>query len=140
MSDFAQCFRAIFPSLRHFKGVIDFYMSIIVFSKKMKEFSHKLFFSRWDIARAKTQPTTEFNGTNDNKYILSLFVSQCDLLQQFHTNVAVFDYLLRPENSFRHAISKFKSESLDAKSLLQIIIDSKLPVRVILDVRTQILE
>lgn len=140
LSDPAQCSRAVFPSLRHSKGAIDFYMSTIVFPKEMKEFPHKLSSSGWDIARAKTQPTTGFSGTNDSRYILPLSVSQCDLPQQLHTNAAVLDYLLRPENSFRHAIPESRSESLDAESLLQIVIGSKSPVRVILDVGAQVLE
>ncbi len=48
--------------------------------------------------------------------------------------------LLRPENSFKHAMQEFKSESLDAESLLRIVARSKPPVRVILDVGAQVLE
>jgi len=140
LSDPAQCSQKVFPSLRLAKGAIDFYMSRIVFPKEMKEFPHKLSSSGWDIARAKVHPTTGFSGTNDSKYILPLSISQCDLPPQLHTNAAVLDCLLRSENSFKHAMQESGGESLDAESLLQIVIRSDPPVRVILDVGAQVLE
>ncbi len=140
LSDSAQCSQMVFPSLRLAKSAIDFYMSRIVFPKKMKEFSHKLTSSSWDIARAKVHPTTGFSGTNDSRYMLSLFISQCDLSPQLHTNAAVLDCLLRLENSFKHVMQKFRKKSLDAESLLQIVVRSKSSVRVILDVRAQVLK
>ena len=140
LSDPAQLSQEVFPSLRLAKGAIDFYMSSIVFPKEMKEFPHKLSSSGWDIARAKVHPTTGFSGTNDSRYILPLSISQCDLPLQLHTNAAVLDCLLQPENSFKHAMQESGRESLDAESLLQIVIRSEPPVRVILDVGAQVLE
>lgn len=140
LSDPAQCSQMVFPSLRLAKGAIDFYMSRIVFPKDMKEFPHKLSSSGWDIARAKVHPTTGFSGTNDSRYMLPLSISQCDLPPQLHTNAAVLDCLLRPENSFKHTVQESGRESLDAESLLQIVIRSEPPVRVILDVGAQVLE
>lgn len=52
----------------------------------------------------------------------------------------MFDYLLRLENSFKHAMQKFKTKSLDAKSLLQIVVELKSLVRVILDVKAQVIK
>ncbi len=140
LSDPAQCSQMVFPSLRLAKGAIDFYMSRIVFPKEMKEFPHKLSSSGWDIARVKVHPTTGFSGTNDSRYILPLSISQCDLPRQLHTNAAVLNCLLRPENSFKHAMQESGRESLDAESLLRIVIRSEPPVRVILDVGAQVLE
>lgn len=140
LGDLAQCSRMVFPSLRLAKGAIDFYMSWIVFPKKMKKFQHKLSSSGWDIARTKVHPTTRFSETNDSRYVLPLSIEQRDLPAQFHTNATVLDYLLQPENSFKHAMQESKTESLDAKSLLQIVIGSEPPVRVILDVGAQVLE
>jgi len=140
LSDPAQCSQMVFPSLRLAKSAIDFYMSRIVFPKEMKEFPHKLSSSGWDIARAKVHPTTGFSGTNDSRYMLPLSISQCDLPPQLHTNAAVLDCLLRPENSFKHAMQESRKESLDAESLLQIVVGSEPPVRVILDVGAQVLE
>jgi len=140
LDDPAQCSRMVFPSLRLAKGAIDFYMSRIVFPKEMKEFPHKLSSSGWDIARTKFHPTTGFSGTNDSRYVLPLSIEQRDLPAQSHTNAAVLDYLLRPENSFKHVMQESKTKSLDAKSLLQIVVGSEPPVRVILDVGAQVLE
>ncbi|KAI9820813.1 MAG: hypothetical protein M1826_000838 [Phylliscum demangeonii] len=140
LSDPAQCTQTVFPSLRLAKSAIDFFISSIVFPKEMKEFPHKLSSSGWDLSQAKIHPTTGFSGTNDSRYCLPLSISQCDLPQQLHTNAAVLDYLLRPENSFEHAITTSRSESLDAESLLQMVIGAVPPVRVILDVGAQVLE
>ena len=140
LSDPAQCSQMVFPPLRLAKGVIDFYMSRIVFPKEMKEFPHKLSSSGWDIARTKVHPTTGFSGTNDSRYILPLSIEQRDLPAQFHTNAAVLDCLLRSENSFKHAMEESGSESLDAESLMRIVVRSEPPVRVILDVGAQVLE
>ena len=140
LRDPVQCARVVFPSLRFSKGAIDFYMSHIVFPREMKEFPHKLSSSGWDIARLKTHPTTGFSGTNDSRYVLPLSISQCDLPPQLHTNAAVLDCLLRPENCFKHAMQESGRESLDADSLLKIVTGSEPPVRVILDVGAQVLE
>ena len=140
LSDPTQCSQIVFPPLRLAKGAIDFYMSHIVFPKEMKEFPHKLSSSGWDIARTKGHPTTGFSGTNDSRYILPLSVEQCDLPAQLHTNAAVLDCLLRPENTYEHAMKESKCGSLDAESLLQMVVSSEPPVRVILDVGAQVLE
>jgi Protein of unknown function (DUF3638)/Protein of unknown function (DUF3645) len=140
LSDPAQCSQIVFPALRLAKGAIDFYISRVVFPKEMKEFPQKLSSSGWDIARAKFHPTTGFSGTNDSRYILPLSINQCDLPEQLHTNAVVLDWLLRPENSFKHAREESGRESIDAESLLQIVIGSEPPVRVILDVGAQVLE
>jgi len=140
LNNSAQCSRIIFSSLRLVKDAIDFYMLRIVFSKKMKKFSHKLSFSNWNIARTKFHSITKFSKTNDSRYVLLLFIEQRDLSAQFHTNATMLDYLLRLENSFKHAMQKFETKSLDAKSLLQIVVESKSLVRVILDVRAKVLK
>lgn len=140
LSDAMQCSQIVFPSLRFAKGAIDFYMSRLVFPREMKEFPHKLSSSGWDIARAKVHPMTGFSGTNDSRYILPLSVSQCDLPPQLHTNAAVLSCLMRPENKFKHAMKESKRDSFDAESLLQLVIGSEPPVRVILDVGAQVLE
>lgn len=160
LSNISQCSRDVFPHLRFSKGVIDYYMSYLVFPKEMKEFPHKLSSSGWDLGRDKGHPTTGFSGTNDSKYILPLPVSQCDMPQQLSTNASVLDCLLRPENSFDKLFSCV--EILDAEVLLQVslmgyILPNELskcrlmaflkmtvkatpPVRVILDVGAQVLE
>ncbi|KAI9890486.1 MAG: hypothetical protein M1814_003970 [Vezdaea aestivalis] len=140
LKDNLQCSEDVFPSLRYAKGAIDFYMSNMVFPKEMKEFPHKLSSSGWDLARIKTHPTTGFSGTNDSRHILPLSISQRELPKQVHTNASVLNYLLRPENTYQNTIQGTKMKSFDAESLLQLIIESEPPVRVLLDVGAQVLE
>ena len=140
LRDHAQCSRVLFPALRLAKSTIDFYLSTIVFPKEMKEFTHKLSSSGWDIAREKVHPTTGFSGTNDSRYILPLSISQCDLPEQLHTNALVLDHLLKPENEFKQATEESEGGSLTAELLLRSVVRSEPPVRVILDVGAQVLE
>jgi hypothetical protein len=72
--------------------------------------------------------------------VLLLSISQCDLPPQLHTNSAVLECLLRPVNSFKHAMHESGRESLDGESLLQIFIRPEPTVRVILGVGAQVLE
>ncbi|KAF3484464.1 uncharacterized protein GIQ15_03788 [Arthroderma uncinatum] len=140
LSDDDQCSRYIFPTLRFAKGVIDFYMSNIVFPKEMKEFPFKLSSSGWDIARKKTFPTTGFSGTNDSRYLLPLSICQNDVEEQRHTNAAQLVCLLLPENSYYHIPRGPSNECLDAETLLRVVAASNPPVRVLLDVGAQVLE
>jgi hypothetical protein len=139
LSNEAQCSRDLFPFLKFSKSVIDFYMSHLVFPKEMKEFSHKLSSSGWEIGRDKNHPMTGFSGTNDSKYVLPVAVKQCDLPQQLQTNAAVLDCLLRPENTVDASFTS-DVEILNAEVLLQMAIKSNPPIRVILDVGAQVLE
>lgn len=139
LSNATQCTRLLFPLLRFSKGLIDFYMSQLVFPKEMKEFVHKLSSSGWEIGRDKNHPTTGFSGTNDSKYVLPVSIKQSDLPQQLHTNAAVLDCLLRPENSVDSTLSNGIGV-LNAAVLLDMAVASNPPVRVILDVGAQVLE
>ncbi|ESZ91788.1 hypothetical protein SBOR_7826 [Sclerotinia borealis F-4128] len=140
LSDAGQCSRELFPPLRFSKGIINFYLSVLVFPKEMKEFPHKLSSSGWDIARKKSHPTTGFSGTNDSRYVLPLSIDQRDSPKQLSTNAAMLDCLLRPENSFID-IEQFSATGvLDAEVLLGIISNLRPQVRVIIDVGAQVLE
>ncbi len=86
LSNTTQCSKDIFPFLKFSKGLIDFYMSHLIFPKEMKEFTHKLSSSGWEIGRDKDHPTTGFSGTNDSRYLLPVRVKQCDLPQQLHVS------------------------------------------------------
>lgn len=140
LSNMGQCSQEVFPPLRFARSVINFYMSTIVFPAEMKEFPHKLSSSGWDIAGEKAHPTTGFSGTNDSRYILPLSIGQCDLPAQLSTNAAVLDCLLRPENSFVGAGHFSPIGVLEAEVLLNIALNLRPPVRVILDVGAQVLE
>jgi hypothetical protein len=138
LSNKGQCAREVFPPLRFARGLINFYMSSVVFPAEMKEFPHKISSSGWDIAREKAHPTTGFSGTNDSRYVLPLSISQCDLPAQLSTNAKVLDCLLRPENFFEDIGRYSTVGTLDATVLLDIALNLK--VRVILDVGAQVLE
>jgi hypothetical protein len=136
LSNKGQCAREVFPPLRFARGLVNFYMSTIVFPAEMKEFPQ----SGWDIAREKAHPTTGFSGTNDSRYVLPLSISQGDLPAQRSTNAKVLDCLLRPENSFEDITQFSAGGNLDAKILLEMALRLEPPIRVILDVGAQVLE
>ena len=138
LSNKGQCTKEVFPPLRFARGLINFYMSSVVFPAEMKEFPHKISSSGWDIAREKAHPTTGFSGTNDSRYVLPLSISQCDLPAQLSTNAKVLACLLRPENSFEDIGQYSTAGTLDARVLMDMAL--KLKVRVILDVGAQVLE
>ena len=135
LEDKPQCAATVFPALHLAKGAIDFYLSQIVFPREMKEFPDKLSASGWDIASTKTHPTTGFSGTNDSRYVLPLSIKQRDPPQQLHTNALVLDYLLQPENTLAQTPIQ-----LEVTSLLQMVVDAKPVVRVLIDVGAQVLE
>lgn len=140
IEDRTQCIEKVFPSLRHAKGVIDYFLAHIVFPKELKEFPHKLSASGWDIGQVKTHPTTGFSGTNDSRSTLPLHVKQLDLPNQKHTNALVLEHLLRPENTVLELPSYEKGLKSDAENLLASVTEMTPPTQVILDVGAQILE
>jgi hypothetical protein len=143
IKDRDQCVEEIFPYLRYVKAVIDYYLSVILFPKEMREFPEKLSASGWDLAKAKEHPTTGFSGTNDSKYLLPLSIESLDLPEQQHTNVSVLKCLLRPENSVRDIrLESYRSQGFQsiADFLLRTVADSIPRIQVILDVSAQILE
>ncbi|CAG8973653.1 hypothetical protein HYALB_00002219 [Hymenoscyphus albidus] len=139
LSNARQCSQEVFPPLRFARGVINFYLSAIVFPTEMKEFPSKLSSSGWDIAREKSHPTTGFSGTNDSRYVLPLSINQRDLPAQLSTNAAVLGCLLRPENYSIDIGPTSATGMLDAQVLLEMI-SSRPQIRVILDVGAQVLE
>ncbi|PGH26547.1 hypothetical protein AJ80_01861 [Polytolypa hystricis UAMH7299] len=140
IKDQDQCPRELFPPFRFVKGVIDFYLSHIVFPTEMREFPHKLSSSGWNIAREKAHPTTGFSGTNDSRYILLLSIQQRDLDEQRGTNAQQLLSVLGAKNTFHRVASTVKNDLLDAECLLQIVVNADPPIQVILDVGAQVLE
>ncbi|KAK3360569.1 hypothetical protein B0T25DRAFT_629629 [Lasiosphaeria hispida] len=136
-----QCIEHIFPYLRYNKRAIDCYLSQILFRNELRDFSHMLTTSGWDIAKTKQHLTTGFSGTNDSKYLLPLTIRQLELDEQRHTNALVLNCLLRPENSVREIeVKELGSAKSVSECLLQIATDFEKPIRVILDVGAQTLE
>ncbi|KAF3771137.1 hypothetical protein M406DRAFT_225273, partial [Cryphonectria parasitica EP155] len=151
LKDTVQCKTEVFPSFRYAKRTIDYFLQHIVFSKQMKEFPKKLSASGWDLAVAKTHPTTGFSGTIDSAPVLPLQMHYLDLPDQEGTNAQVLNYLLGPENKVLLLSPPAESSDLeacggsqptsDAETLLTAVtgqMDSCL--RVILDVGAQIIE
>jgi hypothetical protein len=139
LKDRSQCVADVFPALRRGKSTVDYFLSHVVFPKEMRDFTHKLSASGWDIGKQKTQLVTGFSGTNDSKYLLPLDIEQLDLKGQRHTNAMVLEYLLQDGNSVKLLTATTK-DSTDASSLLASITQLKPEVQVILDVGAQILE
>jgi hypothetical protein len=131
--------QAIFKLLKRNKRIADFYLSTFVFPKEAKEFSLKLSTSGWDIAENRTYPTTGFSGTNDNRYLLPLSISQRDLPELLSTNAVVLENLLRPENNHYHCAEK-DGNRLSVDQLLDLIVAELPSIHVVLDVGAQVLE
>lgn len=129
----------IFPSFRHNKSVIDFYLSRVVFPKQAREFPYKLSTSGWDIAESRTHPTTGFSGTNDNRHLLPLSIKQNESQEQLNTNAKVLSYLLQPENSYLCAEGEY-GERLNVDRLLDKLVKQTPHIQVLLDVGAQVLE
>lgn len=131
----------IVPMFQYNKSVIDFYLSGVVFPKEAKEFDHKLSTSSWDLAAEKSYPTTGFSGTNDNRYLLPLSITQNDSPEQLNTNARVLSYLLQPENSYMHAKGE-GGKRLKVEELLGVLnkLEGEPQIRVLLDVGAQVLE
>ncbi|KAH9035653.1 hypothetical protein EDB85DRAFT_1889231 [Lactarius pseudohatsudake] len=120
--------------------VIDFYLSQVVFPRAAKEFPHKLSTSAWDLVEDKSNVTTGFSGTNDNRYLLPTSITQEDPVSQLSTNALVLQYLLQPENSHYECTEGNNGERESAEAFLQRIVRQDPEIRVLLDVGAQMLE
>ncbi|KAJ4159586.1 uncharacterized protein LMH87_007527 [Akanthomyces muscarius] len=146
IKDIGQVIQQVFPPLRYAKGAIDYFLSHLVFSKEMKEFSHKLSASGWDLGQQKRYPTTGFSGTNDSRHVLPLDVKQLDIEEQTHTNALVLENLLRGENKVHllkspaHGITAGRDEYSFIDNLFTFVADIENGMHVILDVGAQVLE
>lgn len=140
MKDVAQITTEVFPHLRYSKRAIDYFLSHLVFPKEMKEFSHKLSASGWDLGEQKRHATTGFSGTNDSQHMLPLDVKQLDIQEQLHTNALVLENLLKPENKVHLLQPLGNAEASVVDMLFNFIVGASKPVHVILDVGAQVLE
>ncbi|XP_014555371.1 hypothetical protein COCVIDRAFT_27710 [Bipolaris victoriae FI3] len=136
-----QCITEVFPSLRHSKNAIDYYLARLVFPKQLKQFPQKLSASGWDLAIKKPHPTAGFSGTNDTLHLLPLNIKHLDLPSQHHTNAQVLSYLLMDETSVEILpVRKIGSATSDGEHLLTFIKNLDSDVRVLLDCGASILE
>ncbi|KAH9056881.1 hypothetical protein EDB87DRAFT_1155391 [Lactarius vividus] len=120
--------------------VIDFYLSQVVFPRAAKEFPHKLSTSAWDLVEDKSNVTTGFSGTNDNRYLLPTSITQEDPISQLSTNALVLQYLLQPENSHYECTEGNNGERESAEAFLRRLVRQDPEIRVLLDVGAQMLE
>ncbi|KAH9017600.1 hypothetical protein EDB84DRAFT_1276503 [Lactarius hengduanensis] len=120
--------------------VIDFYLSQVVFPRAAKEFPSKLSTSAWDLVEDKTNVTTGFSGTNDNRYLLPTSIAQEDPVSQLSTNALVLQYLLQPENNHYECTEGTNGERESAEGFLRRLNKHQPEVRVLLDVGAQMLE
>ncbi|KAH9063764.1 hypothetical protein EDB83DRAFT_804615 [Lactarius deliciosus] len=120
--------------------VIDFYLSQVVFPRAAKEFTHKLSTSAWDLVEDKSNLTTGFSGTNDNRYLLPTSITQEDPVSQLSTNALVLQYLLQPENNHYECTESNNGERESAGAFLQRLTSHDPEIRVLLDVGAQMLE
>jgi len=118
--------------------VIDFYLSQVVFPRAAKEYQSKLSTSAWDLVEDKSNVTTGFSGTNDNRYLLPTSITQEDPVCQLSTNALVLQYLLQPD--FYECTEGIHGERESAKGFLRRLIRREPEIRVLLDVGAQMLE
>ena len=142
LEDKQQCNSELFPTLRYCKKIADYFLAYVVFPKEGKEFDEKLSTSGWDVPAKVGGPqlTTGFSGTNDNRFLLPLSITQQDLPNLQHTSGKVLDYVVRKEN-LRYLCAKDSAgRQVSTKALLQRITEAEPHVRVLIDVGAQILD
>ncbi|KAH9048936.1 hypothetical protein EDB84DRAFT_1261517 [Lactarius hengduanensis] len=120
--------------------VIDFYLSQVVFPRAAREFPYKLSTSAWDLVENKSNVTTGFSGTNDNRYLLPTSITQEDPVSQLSTNALVLQYLLQSENNYYECTEGINGERESAEAFLRRLIRHDPEIRVLLDVGAQMLE
>ncbi|KAL1647101.1 hypothetical protein SLS58_002872 [Diplodia intermedia] len=129
----------ILPQLRFSKSAADYFMATVVFPHEGKEFPAKLSTSAWDIP-SKSQPSTGFSGTNDNKFLLPLSIHQNDLPQLHRTNAMVANMLLQRENRQYVEAKDNNGKRLSTEGLLELLCASSPQISVFIDVGAQVLE
>ncbi|KAI9431719.1 hypothetical protein H4582DRAFT_2084583 [Lactarius indigo] len=130
----------LFPLFSRNTRVIDFYLSQVVFPRAAKEFPSKLSTSAWDLVEDKSNLTTGFSGTNDNRYLLPTSITQEDPVSQLSTNALVLQYLLQPENNHYECTEGVNGERESAEAFLRRLVGHEPEIRVLLDVGAQMLE
>ncbi|KAI0318912.1 hypothetical protein OF83DRAFT_1113237 [Amylostereum chailletii] len=134
--DTAQVDTLLVPLFRGNHLVVNFFLSNVVFPCEAKVFEHKLATSGWDLAESKTNVTTGFSGTKDNRYLLPTSITQQDSPSavQRSTDALVLLHLLQPENNSYVCASGTIVDYLHK-------IEEQVPeIRVLLDVGAQMLD
>ncbi|KAG8733132.1 hypothetical protein FRC11_008540 [Ceratobasidium sp. 423] len=142
IKDRQQFTERLVPTFSRNSATVDFFLFSVVFPKEAKEFPEKLATSGWDLAerKEKTNVTTGFSGTNDNRYLLPTSISQSDPVKQLSTNALVLTYLLQPENNCYVCTRDNEGRNLSTEGFLKLLVSQTPEVRVLLDVGAQMLE
>jgi Protein of unknown function (DUF3645) len=138
--DDTQVNEVLVPLFERNSRVVDFYLSQVVFPHAAKGFPRKLSTSAWDLVEDKSNVTTGFSGTNDNRYLLPTSITQEDPLSQLSTNALVLRYLLQPENNHYECTGGPDGERETATAFLERLVRQDPEIRVLLDVGAQMLE
>ena len=138
--DKAQVDEILVPLFSRNKGVVDFYLSQVVFPRAAREFPSKLPTSAWDLVEDKKNLTTGFSGTNDNRYLLPTSIAQEDPDFVLGTNALVLRHLLLSENDHYECTEGDNGERESATAFLERLIKKDPEIRVLLDVGAQMLE
>ncbi|KAI0878565.1 hypothetical protein GGS24DRAFT_517708 [Hypoxylon argillaceum] len=111
---------------------INHYLNHFVFPIYARQFEIKLQACSWDIPicseNTQVTRTTGFSGTNDNRLMLPLTVSQRDLPELQHTSAEVLSYLLQKRNSNFHVIANQNGNRLTEKEFLRDLKDKNISV------------
>ena len=128
------------PLFSRNKRVVDFYLSQVVFPRDAREFPSKLPTSAWDLVEEKTNVTTGFSGTNDNRFLLPTSITQEDPGFSLDTNALVLHHLLLPQNDHYECTEGDNGERELATAFLERLVRQDPEIRVLLDVGAQMLE
>ncbi|KAI0414956.1 hypothetical protein F5X98DRAFT_389453 [Xylaria grammica] len=114
----------LWRSLRWNRVAINYYLNHFVFPLHARQFEVKLQACSWDIPicpQTGTQltRTTGFSGTNDNRLMLPLTISQRDLPELQHTSAEVLSYLLQKRNREFHIIANTRGNRLTEREFLR---------------------
>jgi hypothetical protein len=140
IEDETQANELIAPLFSRNKAVVDFYLSQVVFPQAARQFPSKLPTSAWDLVECKTNITTGFSGTNDNRYLLPTSITQEDPDYVRGTNALVLQHLLRSENDHYECVEETNGGRLSATAFLKHLVKKGPEIRVLLDVGGQMLE
>jgi hypothetical protein len=140
IEDEAQVDGFLMPLFSRNKGMVDFYLSQIVFPHALRDFPSKLPTSAWDLVEHKANTTTGFSGTNDNRYLLPTSITQEDPDFVLGTNALVLKHLLRPENDHYECLEGDNSGKVSATDFLERLVKQDPEIQVLLDVGAQMLE
>jgi Protein of unknown function (DUF3645) len=140
IEDNTQVDGSLVPIFSRNKGMVDFYLSQVVFPQFAREFPSKLPTSAWDLVEEKKNVTTGFSGTNDNRHLLPTSMVQESPGFVLGTNALVLQNLLRPENDYYECTEGDNGEREFATFFMKRLVKKDPEIRVLLDVGAQMLE